>query len=479
MSALKRFPYHFILLLLFFLTHGYSQYIGLIPFQGMLIFFLISAAVGALLFFLLYKILRSPIKAGIVTTLMFLFYLFYGSIKGVAGPVAHNRILVPLVFVIIIAAIFLLKRTKRDPARLTLFINLLLIIYLLVDAVTIISIAGKTSNVTVTTSYTHCDSCARPDIYFIIMDEYSGSANLQDHFHYNNSPFEAALRQRGFYVAAKPSSNYCSTPVSVASIFSMDYLPQFNGVLHSEDYTRAERLVDNSTTLNLLHDQGYRFMNHSIFNIAGQPGKFTTDMLPLRIRLITSKTMWNSIRDDLAWQLVTKEKSKRNWLADIFRVDHKAGNQRLINLTEEAAAQKDTRPRFIYTHLLMPHWPYAYDSTGKETGISFYDRFLSAEQKDSAYVQYLAYTNKRMLQLVDTILSHEQAVIILMSDHGFRGETVQQSCASLNNNFFSVYLPNKNYSLFYDSISNVNVFRAVFNTLFHEQFMRLPDACIF
>jgi hypothetical protein len=105
---------------------------------------------------------------------------------------------------------------------------------------------------------------------------------------------------------------------------------------------------------------------------------------------------------------------------------------------------------------------------------------LPAAQKESAYIQYLAYTNRQMLQLADTIMSRSrgQAAIVLMSDHGYRERKAQQ-CGALNNNWLSVYLPGKDYRLFYDSMSNVNVFSAVFNTLFHQQFARLPDQCIF
>lgn len=473
MAALKRFPYHFLLLLLFFLSHGYSEHVGLIPFHGMLIFFLIGAVCGALMFFLFKKILGTPVKAGIATTLVFLFYLFYGSFK--AALHTHNRILVPLVFVIIVAAIFLLKKFKGKLASANLFINALLIIYLFVDAAAIIKAPLPVATST-PPAYKVCQPCSRPDIYFIILDEYTGSNNLKDHFHYDNSAFETALKQRNFFVANRSSSNYSATPVSVASIFSMDYLPQFNRTLTSEDYTRAERVVDKSIALEFLNAHGYRFVNYSIFNLAGQQGKFTTEMLPLRMSLITSKTLWNSISDDLAWQLA----SKHNWLANFFQVNHKEGNQRLITLTENAVGKKEQQPRFIYTHLLMPHWPYSFDSTGKETGINFYTRNLPDEKKNEAYIQFLAYTNKRMLQLMDTILSgtNGQAIIILMSDHGYRG-TTKQSCESLNNNFLSVYLPGKDYNLFYDSMSNVNVFRAVFNTQFHQLFTRLPDRCIF
>lgn len=483
-AALKKFPFHFLLLLLFFLLHGYSQYTGLVPFTHMFIFFIIAAGWGMLLFYILRRWLRSSLKAGILTTLIFLFYLFYGSIKD-ALPLAIGRYsrLLPLMLVIVIAVIFYLKRTAKEPTRITLFINILLSCYLLIDVVTIaVNFAKNNKDAAVAkANYTICDTCAKPDIYLIILDEYSGSNELQRYFNYNNQHFENALRQKGFFVAKQPSSNYSATAVSVASIFSMDYLPAFHRAITVEDYTRAEKAVNESVVMQLLQKHGYKFFNHSILNLAGQPGKFTTDLLPRQLQLITHKTLWNRLNADLAWDIHAKNGTAAKWLGNFFHDDYKDGNQRLLTLTTEVYANETPPPRFIYTHLLMPHWPYLVDSTGKETGVSFYTTGLPIAQKESAYIQYLAYTNKQMLLLVDTILSQKNgnAAIILMSDHGYREMTGTNTCEAINNNLLSVYLPNKNYQLFYDDMSNVNLFRSIFNTLFHQQFARLPDKCIF
>lgn len=462
---------------------------GLIPFSDLFIYFLTGTAVGLLIFFISKKITKSNIKAGILTTLMLLFYLFYGSIKdnlkaSFIHPLSRYSVLLPLMLVIIISMAVYFRKTSKQFTRLNFFINCLLLVYLVVDAGTIVTKVAKRPGPVVPVAqniYTICDTCAKPDVHLIIMDEYSGDRILRDYFHYNNSSFSAQLRQKGFFVPTNPTSNYSATPVSIASIFSMDYLPEFHRKLTAEDYTRSEKVVDKSITMQILKDHGYRFMNHSIFNIAGQPGQFKTDLLPMRLRLITAKTLWNSAVSDIGWQLHEKIAPHFNWLGEALQDDYKTGNQRLLQLTTDAVAVKDTVPRFMYTHVLMPHWPYLLDSMGKETGINFYSPSITGKQRETSYVQYLAYTNKVMLQMTDAILkqSNGNAIIVLMSDHGFREKPGKQACVDVNNNFISVYLPGKNYSLFYDSISNVNLMRAVFNTSFHQQFPRLPDKCIF
>ena len=247
LNWLKSFSLHFLLLILFFLLHGYSEYIGLIPFMDLLVFFLVSAAVGFIIFFILKKIVRSPQKAGILTTLLLLFYLFYGSIKDtlkltLLSSLSRYSILLPAMLIILVVLSYYFRKTSRPFPRLTLFINCLLIIYILVDVVTIIGNSSQISKEQrdVPAKLSRCDTCAKPDIHLIILDEYAGTETLKNYFHYDNHHFEDSLRQKGFFVPRDPSGNYSATPVAVASLFSMDYIPEFHRQIKAEDYTRPK-----------------------------------------------------------------------------------------------------------------------------------------------------------------------------------------------------------------------------------------------
>jgi len=95
------------------------------------------------------------------------------------------------------------------------------------------------------------------------------------------------------------------------------------------------------------------------------------------------------------------------------------------------------------------------------------------------YIQYLRYTNTVLLKIVDEIIQSNKTppVIILMSDHGFRWLPGGDDTYAFSN-LFSIYLPDKNYGLFNDSITNVNVFRALLNAKFCQQLPMLKDTCI-
>jgi hypothetical protein len=124
----------------------------------------------------------------------------------------------------------------------------------------------------------------------------------------------------------------------------------------------------------------------------------------------------------------------------------------------------------------MPHWPYYYDSTGKET---HYSRLTEEYAFNTgAFISYLKYANKVYLALIDHILttSKKPPVIIFISDHGFREmrEPVAEKYQFMNLN--AVYIPSGDYTGFYSGQSNVNQFRILFNKLFHQNLPLLKDS---
>ncbi|MBO9635968.1 MAG: sulfatase-like hydrolase/transferase, partial [Chitinophagaceae bacterium] len=139
-----------------------------------------------------------------------------------------------------------------------------------------------------------------------------------------------------------------------------------------------------------------------------------------------------------------------------------------------------SRPRFVYTHILAPHFPYFRDRDGKlrprekpgyegwETGVN------------NPYTNYVHYNNGEIRKLVDTILqkTNGKAVILLLGDHGFHLNMPDELLHWKFNNQCAVYLPNGQYDRYYDSVTNINQFRILFNTLFAQRYPMMKDSCI-
>src|SRR5215468_7981709 len=49
--------------------------------------------------------------------------------------------------------------------------------------------------------YQPCDTCSKPDIYFIVFDAYSSSRCLKRNFGFDNSSLDSFLESNGFFVS--------------------------------------------------------------------------------------------------------------------------------------------------------------------------------------------------------------------------------------------------------------------------------------
>ena len=171
--------------------------------------------------------------------------------------------------------------------------------------------------------------------------------------------------------------------------------------------------------------------------------------------------------------------SRVDWLARYFQNKYLKGNKRLADLTIKTAGSRAVNPKLVYTHLLMPHWPYLQDSLGRLAEYNAY-KVVSKDQGKADYLSYLKHTNNFVSAFVDKLLhlTNGKAVIMVMSDHGYR-KIENDSKFRGNYNLNAVYLPDQNYKSFYDSVSNVNQFRLIFNTVFKTQLPLKQDSIVF
>jgi hypothetical protein len=156
-------------------------------------------------------------------------------------------------------------------------------------------------------------------------------------------------------------------------------------------------------------------------------------------------------------------------------------NNRIYDHLKDLSAGKAEKARFIYSHFLMPHYPYYFYKDGRE-----FPRSIMLEETSKSpkpYLEYLQWCNGRFLQLIDTILRNTQgkAIVVFMSDHGFRELLKLKNVDPkyLYSSINAVYLPGRDYRNYYDSMSNVNQFRVILNTSFGQHLLLLPDSAVF
>jgi len=361
----------------------------------------------------------------------------------------------------------------------TFYLNILLTILIIVDAgwlVTKIPTAKEKKEFRPETEgFTICDTCRTPDIFLIIPDQYSGYTALKDVFDFDNTNFENELKARGFYIAKKSVSNYNFTPFSVASTLNMDLLSLKKGQQNYSTVGYSYEVIRNSRVLKFLFSLGYRFYNCSIFDFDGQPAHKYTAFMPYGIKLVTAQTLTTRLRDDFRQDILDGKLGLKK-LQQKIAYDNLHFNDEIMDLTAKIAAEKINEPKFVYTHLMLPHYPYYFDSKGNPMPIEKLGGLNRVNAND--YIEYLQYGNKRLLELIDNILagSVSPPLIIVLSDHGFRHPEENADPAYDFINLNTVYFPDGNYSRFYEGISNMNQFRLIFNQYFGQRLPMLKDS---
>jgi hypothetical protein len=490
---LLKAPFYFQWLILFFVLHGYSEFVGNIQLSSLALLIVKLSAIAWLLFFVFRKMYGNAYKGAMLVTLLFFCYLFFGAIqdKMTAYPSLYSwalfRKLVPVLGGGCLLAGVSLFFSKSPSLKFTRFLNGLFLIYLLVDVCVITWRAFYREEIPAPVAAKNIKplpgAAAKPDVYLILLDEYLGSAGLKEYYQYDNTPFESFLKQKGFYVCSKPASNYAFTMYSMASLFNMRYLNATDlGNSKGYTYKTLGALIDKSAVGTYFKHFNYSIHNYSPFVFAGIDATEPVTVLPRDIELITDRTLYTRLEKRI---VLGEPQDKINIAFISSRLNKKiaATHESHMQSVLDAARQLTTpSPAFTYLHLLMPHKPFVYDSTGKAPNV--YETLSEGNRisgTDKLYLQYLVYTNKRITKFINDLFTATEgkAAIIIMSDHGYRdAHSIPDKNFSFEN-FNAVYLPNRDYHLWYDSVSNVNQFPLLFNTLFGQQIPLKPDSTHF
>ncbi len=445
---------------------------------------LLFSGAGVALTALFYFLFRHLRKAALLTFYILAFNFFFGSLHdfakaqwGVNVLVVRYIFIIPLFLLILLAMAICLKRSRQPFLKITLFLNLLFGLLIIVDLVFLLPRVldrEHYSTPNLGNKFVSCDTCSLPDVYVIIPDEYAGQQELKEIFSFDNSAFENELTKRGFRVIGNTRSNYNATVYSMASLFSMHY-PELTAdtLVTQRDMLLCRNIINRNNTTRFFSSLGYRFINNSLFDFNNQEKAVTKYyFLPKRL-ILTSQTFIRRFLTNAGFNFFSKQTVER-------LINHDLNNDRkLDSLTRQAALQKDQRPKFVYCHFTMPHAPYYFDRDGRPFSLN--DSLGLFDQLKIQYTEFLQYTNKRLLSLIDHIKlkSRIPPVILLLSDHGFRQFVGNADKKYYFMNLTAVHLPSGNYAGFYEGISPVNIFRQILNSEFNQRLPLLKDSTSF
>ena len=457
---------------------------------------LVISVLSAISLFLACRlILRDRIRAGIITSLLLALFFSYGHIYSVLENVSlagiqfgRHRYLVIIYAAILIVGLWLLLRKEANLAPANQVLNIVSLTLVVLPTLQIgwqlwhTSTQEKQTTALLASSNltlpNHPDSL--PDVYYIILDSYTRADALKADFNFDNSDFVNQLTQMGFTVAECSRSNYGFTQGSIAAALNYDYLPQLEQELSQNSpgeniwvllkHSRVRSMLESIGYITVAFDTGYewsRLTDADVYISLGSDSLAMQMINPFEAMLIRSTA--GLILSD------SRNQSIRAGFEDInFPHSFHVNNQRFI-LAQLPELAKNPKPKFVFVHLLVPHYPFVFDKNG---GVNQDPGYYSGEKSGpvneeymiNGYVGQVQFINKAIVDVLGKILeeSQTQPIIIMNGDHGLKGDNRHQI-------FNAYYLPGDIQQNIYPAISPVNSFRLVFDTYYGTSLGFLED----
>jgi hypothetical protein len=431
-------------------------------------------------------------RAALVTSGLVILFFTYGQIylalgdKRVAGVrLGRNLILLPLWAVLLVAVVMVAVKLNRGGLiSVTKGLNAVASILILTNVATAVWYRVQSGGEEAS-SQLHFNTPASTlpkapagarDIYYIVLDEYGGQRALQQILGFDNRPFLDFLRSQGFYVADRSTTNYPSTTMSLASTLNMRYLTGVGIGARGDDWRPAYQLFHDYDVARYLKARGYRYVHMGSWWYPTAVNRSAD--LNLRFKRSASEfsstllqtTILQPISEDLPRSLQVT-------------LNHRVGIAlRTLWAFEQFPKIKPLPgPKFVFAHILCPHYPYVLDRNG--TYQTLEQRATRTEPQN--YLEQLMFVNKRVMDTVKLLLQgpvSQRPIVVIQSDEGpyhasDRAPATAQEILRKYGILNAYYLPGVNISRsgLYSSITPVNTFRLLFDLVFHDDLPLLPD----
>lgn len=483
---LKAVPLYLLLLPVFFCLHGALENFGLIKpgslaNTGLNIFLAI-----AVLFAIVWLFTRKVAFAGIVSFSLSVWYLFFGAVidwvksKLYLEFMSNFSIVLVASLLVVLLFLFLLRKKPGAQAKIHYYLNILLLVYCLYDAAMIVYKNSTKPAAAIPSTHPFDKALVKqkPNVYYLLFDEYPGRKGLVDSFAFSNDSLYSFFNKAGF--AELPVfSNYNSTFYSMSSILNMQYVyplvhPE---AIEQEDYELRRKEISHSKVLQCFMGMNYKIYNLSIFDIQ-TPDSLDGFHIPFdRVSNITDKIFHNRALSYYGKFFATG-KFKIGFIRERYMLVD-AWNANMEAKLNEVASTATGKPKFTYAHIFLPHLPIYRDSTGKYVADDvLFGPLLEIKKKD--LLPYIKYTNKKIETIVNNLVAKDPAaIIVVMSDHGLRHykSTIPKEPLFFDNICFARF-PNKNYLPYKPKWSNVNFYPYLFNCQFNQHIPYVEDSTI-
>jgi len=492
-SSMRRFPFHPFLFSTYPILALYSVNILQVSPTVFIRPMAISLIICMVIFILINLLMKNIEKTGLIVTLFLVLFYSYGHLyqfleasRSLAG-LGHHRFLLFFYLTLFILGLFGVVYKLKNLVAITGILNWVSIFLVGVSLLQIAYNQGrviianeKVKQASDTPTILHPpEGKPLPDIYYIVLDMRTRSDVLNEEYGYDDTEFIQALEDLGFFVAECSRSNYGETSSSITSALNLDYLEQIakDFYLTSED-TQSTLLKESYVRTNL-QKLGYKTVAFETEYPWSELKDADYYISPTRSNLaLRSISPFESMLIDSTVLLPYREIRNREQIIKMSRLNHPWKEHiELVrfNLKNLADVPRINEPKFVFSHILVPHVPFVFAADGTLlTDPGYWEGKnalpINAKYEKEGYAGQVEYIDDQVLSTVQKIIANSSTppIIVIMGDHGFKQ-------SDRNKIFNAYYFPDGDYSGISKAISPVNTFRIIFDRYFGTNFGFLPD----
>lgn len=451
---------------LFLFSHNRGQ----LSYGAILMPFVFVFLISLAAFLLIRLALKNTIKAAMVASIIIVSTFYYGFFYELVlnwqiGDliIGRHRYLFPAWIIVSFATTYFLIKTDKNLINFSKIITVSVITLVALPIAGVIQYeltkpqiyADKNGLIPTEQNNEKLSDKKLPDVYYILPDMYVNSSVLSKYFDYDNKDFLDYLKNKGFAIAHQSQSNYPSTYLTLASLFNMRYVDEYENeeLWTLSDYEPLYKMIENNSVVDFFKSKGYIFVHSGT--------KYTGRQADIELSKWTINEFTQLLFDSSIMRIVQKRDS---FIQKIIAQGMRDNILDTFKTLKETPSTKG--PKFVFFHIPSPHWPYLFDKNGEKVSAKFTDiEKLKQTDETELYLNQLIFVNKNLKEAVDSILSNSDIppIIIIQSDHGINfldepGLSVQ--------NFSAYYLPGKKREILSASMTPVNTFRFIFDQYF-------------
>ena len=424
-----------------------------IIFQDILISLAIIA-ISIIVWIVITKIIKNKNKAALITGVGVGFFFYFGYVQDALDgimilniPINKTSILLIISIIIFVTSTIYFIKSRKSFESAVKIANVITITLILVVALQFV----------IPDAYAE-----KPNVYHIILDEYTDNEILMKKFNYDNGKFLEFLNKNGFYMTNKSFSTFGSTPDELNSILNMDY-PIKKGWV-SGNY----EALKNNKVMSIFSDQNYSIIETNSMmrwkNFSDVDTKLCYDT--------------NFINSEFLDQVLGKS------IIRYFLEHHHNDTRRdtircTFNELNELSSQSGG-PKYVFSHLYVPHAPFLFGPNGEDV-IPDHREISGLQNRENpqGYINQLIYATNQISIVIKNIVKNDpNAIIILQGDTGTLTGTPDTSTKTMKQLYqshtilYAVRIPDVNNL---DSMMPVNTYRIIFNNYFNMDYEYLEQ----